>query len=53
MKFLFLFVFIAGSILESKVGRAQTGQPAQNEWKIVEAAKKEGRLSSPFPPAPS
>ncbi len=45
MKLLFLFVFIAGSILGSNIARAQTGQPAQSEWnKIVEAAKKEGKV---------
>jgi hypothetical protein len=45
MKLLFLFVFIAGAILESNVAQAQTGQPAQNEWnKIIEAAKKEGKV---------
>jgi hypothetical protein len=45
MKLFVLFVLIFGSILESDVGRAQTGQPAQNEWnKIVEAAKKEGKV---------
>jgi iron(III) transport system substrate-binding protein len=45
MKLLFLLVFIAGWILESNVARAQTGQPAQNEWnKTVEAGKKEGKV---------
>src|SRR5256886_13956923 len=45
MTLLFLFVFIAGSILESNVAWAQTGQPAQSDWnKIVEAAKKEGKV---------
>ena len=45
MKLLFLFVFVAGSILGSHIARAQTGQPAQTEWnKIVEAAKKEGKV---------
>ena len=45
MNLLFLFIFIAGLFLESDVGRAQTGQPAQNEWnKVVEAAKKEGKV---------
>src|SRR5262249_24958634 len=44
MKLVFLVVFIAGSILGSAVAREQTG-PAQNEWnKIVEAAKKEGKV---------
>ena len=44
MKLVFLVVF-AGSMLGSNVARAQTGQPAQNEWnKIVEAAKKEGKV---------
>ena len=45
MKLFVLFVLIFGSILETHVGCAQTGQPAQNEWnKIVEAAKKEGKV---------
>jgi fatty acid-binding protein DegV len=45
MTLLFVFVFIAGSILGSNVAQAQTGHPAQNEWnKIVEAAKKEGKV---------
>src|SRR5215510_9516565 len=45
MKLLLLIVFIIGSMLGSNVARAQTGQPAQNEWnKIVEAAKKEGKV---------
>jgi ABC-type Fe3+ transport system substrate-binding protein len=45
MKFLLLFAFIAGWILESHVAFAQTGQAVPGEWnRIVEAGKKEGKV---------
>jgi ABC-type Fe3+ transport system substrate-binding protein len=45
MKFLFLFAFIAGWILESHGVFAQTGQAVPGEWnRIVEAGKKEGKV---------
>jgi iron(III) transport system substrate-binding protein len=45
MKLLFLFVFMAASILKSTFADAQSGPPAPSEWsKIVEAGKKEGKV---------
>lgn len=45
MKLLLLLFFIVVSILESKVGRAQTGRATQSEWnRIVETGKKEGKV---------
>ena len=45
MKFLFLLVLIAASILKSTFADAQSGQSAQGDWgRIVEAGKKEGKV---------
>jgi iron(III) transport system substrate-binding protein len=52
MKKTILFIFLAALHLGGNLVIAQTGQPRTSEWdKIVEAAKKEGKVVASIPPS--